>query len=79
MTELAHGSNVAGLETTATLDERTDEFVVHTPHLGATKWWIGGELRVLFLTLLDASVRSAVRQLHMSPVSLNGTIFVHQC
>jgi alkylation response protein AidB-like acyl-CoA dehydrogenase len=53
LTELAHGSNVAGLETTATLDERTDEFVVHTPHLGATKWWIGGEPRVLFMTLLE--------------------------
>ncbi len=44
MTELAHGSNVAGLETTATFDEKTDEFVIHTPHVGATKWWIGGEL-----------------------------------
>ncbi|KAK0546531.1 fatty-acyl coenzyme A oxidase [Tilletia horrida] len=42
MTELAHGSNVAGLETTATFDEKTDQFVVHTPNLGATKWWIGG-------------------------------------
>ena len=42
MTELAHGSNVAGLETTATFDKETDEFVIHTPHLGATKWWIGG-------------------------------------
>ncbi|CEH12244.1 acyl-oxidase [Ceraceosorus bombacis] len=42
MTELAHGSNVAGLETTATFDEQTDEFVVHTPNIGATKWWIGG-------------------------------------
>lgn len=42
MTELAHGSNVAGLETTATFDEETDEFIIHTPHLGATKWWIGG-------------------------------------
>lgn len=42
MTELAHGSNVAGLETTATFDPDTDEFVIHTPHLGATKWWIGG-------------------------------------
>jgi acyl-CoA oxidase len=41
--ELAHGSNVAGVETTATFDEKTDEFVIHTPHLGATKWWIGGE------------------------------------
>ncbi|KAK9316325.1 acyl-CoA oxidase-domain-containing protein [Lipomyces starkeyi] len=42
MTELAHGSNVAGLETTATFDERTDEFIIHTPHIGASKWWIGG-------------------------------------
>jgi len=28
--------------TAATFDEQTDEFVVHTPNLGATKWWIGG-------------------------------------
>lgn len=42
MTELAHGSNVAGLETTATFDEKTDEFIINTPHIGATKWWIGG-------------------------------------
>lgn len=45
--ELAHGSNVAGVETTATFDEKTDEFVIHTPHLGATKWWIGGKRRKL--------------------------------
>lgn len=42
MTELAHGSNVAGLETTSTFDEENDEFIINTPHLGATKWWIGG-------------------------------------
>ncbi|KAG5422265.1 POX1 [Candida metapsilosis] len=42
MTELAHGSNVAGLETTATFDKANDEFVINTPHVGATKWWIGG-------------------------------------
>lgn len=42
MTELAHGSNVAGCETTAHFDEVTDEFVINTPHIGATKWWIGG-------------------------------------
>ncbi|CAN3356449.1 acyl-coenzyme A oxidase 2 [Diutina catenulata] len=42
MTELAHGSNIPGLETTATFDEATDEFVINTPHIGATKWWIGG-------------------------------------
>lgn len=42
MTELGHGSNVAGLETTATFDEESDEFIIHTPNLAATKWWIGG-------------------------------------
>ncbi|KAJ3357728.1 fatty-acyl coenzyme A oxidase [Allomyces javanicus] len=42
MTELGHGSNVQGLETTATFDEASDEFVIHTPSLSATKWWIGG-------------------------------------
>lgn len=42
MTELEHGSNVAGLQTTATFDESRDEFIIHTPNLGATKWWIGG-------------------------------------
>ena len=40
-TELGHGSNVAGLETTATLDMTTDEFVVHTPTIKATKFWPG--------------------------------------
>ncbi|KAI8909610.1 acyl-CoA dehydrogenase/oxidase C-terminal [Gorgonomyces haynaldii] len=42
MTELGHGSNVAGLETTATYDEASEEFIIHTPTVTATKWWIGG-------------------------------------
>lgn len=42
MTELAHGSNVAGLQTTATYNDEEEEFTINTPHLGATKWWIGG-------------------------------------
>ncbi|CAI5758715.1 unnamed protein product [Candida verbasci] len=42
MTELAHGSNIMGLETTATFDKANDEFIINTPHIGATKWWIGG-------------------------------------
>ena len=40
-TEIGHGSNVAALETTATFDEKTDEFVIHTPSISATKWWPG--------------------------------------
>ncbi|KAI8329509.1 acyl-CoA dehydrogenase/oxidase C-terminal [Chlamydoabsidia padenii] len=42
MTEIGHGSNVPGLETTATFDEAADQFIIHTPTLTATKWWIGG-------------------------------------
>lgn len=42
MTELGHGSNVAGLETTATFDAAADEFIIHTPRVESTKWWIGG-------------------------------------
>jgi acyl-CoA oxidase len=41
MTELGHGSHTRGLETTATFDAETDEFVIHTPTDTATKWWIG--------------------------------------
>ena len=33
---------MAGLETTATFDAASDEFIVNTPTLTATKWWIGG-------------------------------------
>ncbi|KAL9130794.1 MAG: hypothetical protein Q9217_001097 [Psora testacea] len=40
-TELGHGSNVRGLETTATWDADSKTFVLHTPTLTASKWWIG--------------------------------------
>ena len=40
-TELGHGSNVAGIETTATLDKTTDEFVIHSPTITSTKYWPG--------------------------------------
>lgn len=42
MTELAHGSNVAGLQTVAIFNPSDDTFTINTPNLGATKWWIGG-------------------------------------
>ncbi|XP_004299412.1 PREDICTED: peroxisomal acyl-coenzyme A oxidase 1 [Fragaria vesca subsp. vesca] len=41
-TELGHGSNVQGLETTANFDPKTDEFVIHSPTLTSSKWWPGG-------------------------------------
>lgn len=41
-TELAHGTHVGGIMTTATFDFEQDEFVIHTPCLEATKFWPGG-------------------------------------
>lgn len=40
-TELGHGSNVRGLETLAIWDPSDKTFVIHSPTLTASKWWIG--------------------------------------
>lgn len=40
-TELGHGSDIAALQTTAIFDEKTDEFIINTPSLMATKFWPG--------------------------------------
>ncbi|KAF7168918.1 hypothetical protein CNMCM5623_001824 [Aspergillus felis] len=40
-TELGHGSNVRGLETTATWNPEDKTFTIHSPSLTACKWWIG--------------------------------------
>lgn len=41
MTETGHGSNVRGIETTATYDHKSSSFVVHTPNEKARKTYIG--------------------------------------
>ncbi|EXJ82141.1 acyl-CoA oxidase [Capronia coronata CBS 617.96] len=40
-TELGHGSNVRGLETTATWNPEDKTFTLNSPYLTASKWWIG--------------------------------------
>ncbi|MCO5608777.1 hypothetical protein L7F22_062993 [Adiantum nelumboides] len=41
-TELGHGSNVKGIETTATYNPVKEEFVLESPTITSTKWWPGG-------------------------------------
>ncbi|KAG5679146.1 hypothetical protein PVAND_008737 [Polypedilum vanderplanki] len=41
-TELGHGTYIRGLETTATYDPATKEFVLNSPTLTSYKWWPGG-------------------------------------
>lgn len=40
-TELGHGSDVQNILTRADYDEKTREFVLHTPSVEAIKWWPG--------------------------------------
>jgi len=40
-TELGHGSNLRGLETTATYDASSEEFIINSPSITAAKWWPG--------------------------------------
>lgn len=57
MTETGHGSNVKGVETTATYQHDTRSFIVHTPHPAAGKEYIGnaalhGQMATVFAKLV---------------------------
>eukprot|EP01116_Phalansterium_solitarium_P001542 TRINITY_DN11350_c0_g1_i1.p1 TRINITY_DN11350_c0_g1~~TRINITY_DN11350_c0_g1_i1.p1 ORF type:complete len:643 (+),score=249.91 TRINITY_DN11350_c0_g1_i1:115-2043(+) len=40
LTELGYGNNAVEMETTATYDKSTQEFIIHTPSVLAQKYWI---------------------------------------
>jgi len=57
MTETHHGSNVKGLETTATYNHDEQTFTIHTPHEKAQKEYIGnaavhGQMATVFAKLI---------------------------
>ncbi|KAE9552039.1 hypothetical protein FO519_004730, partial [Halicephalobus sp. NKZ332] len=45
-TELGHGTNLRKLETIATYDPKTEEFILDSPTVTATKWWPGNLAKV---------------------------------
>jgi acyl-CoA oxidase len=70
MTETGHGSDVASIGTTATYDETTEEFVVHTPFRGAWKDYLGnaalhGKDAVVFAQLITKGVNHGVHAFYV--------------
>jgi len=76
MTETGHGSNVRGLETTATYDKSRDCFIVHTPRPQAGKEYIGnalhGEAAVVFAQLIVDGTSHGVHALYVDLVDSQG-------
>ncbi|KAE9345611.1 Peroxisomal acyl-coenzyme A oxidase 1 [Phytophthora rubi] len=56
-TELGHGSNVQGLETTAVYDKNSQEFTINSPTLTSRKWWPGGLGKTATHAVVHAQLR----------------------
>ena len=68
-TELAHGSNVRGIETVTVYDAETESFDLHSPTLTSTKWWPGGLGKtcthaVVYANLITTNSADGTKQNH---------------
>ncbi len=77
MTETGHGSDVASIGTTATYDEATQEFIIHTPFRGAWKDYLGnaalhGKAAVVFAQLITKNVNHGVHAFYVPIRDENG-------
>jgi acyl-CoA oxidase len=78
MTETGHGSNVQAIGTTATYDDSTGEFVIHTPTTAARKDYIGnaardGRMAAVFAQLVVGGEQHGVHCLLVPIRSEDGT------
>lgn len=70
MTETGHGSDVASIGTTATFDEDTSEFIIHTPSRHAWKDYLGnaalhGKAAVVFAQLITKGENHGVHAFYV--------------
>lgn len=80
MTETGHGSNVRGLETTATYNHLDQTFTIHTPHPDARKEYIGnaalhGKMATVFAKLIIEGEDYGVNAFVVPLRSDNGKLF----
>lgn len=88
MTETNHGSNVKGIETTATYDHSTKTFIIHTPNEQARKEYIGnaamhGQMATVFAKLIldgkDYGVSAFVVPLRDKKGNLHAGVTIKDC
>ena len=65
LTELGYGNNAVEMETTATYDKATKEFIVNTPHPLAQKYWItNGAIHAKHIGIISSSLLYAVNHFY---------------
>lgn len=88
MTETNHGSNVRGIETTATYQHQDKTLIIHTPHQNARKEYIGnaavhGQMATVFAKLIidgeDYGVNAFVVPLRNKSGELLPGIHIEDC
>lgn len=88
MTETGHGSNVRGLETTATYNHKKKTFTIHTPNPDARKEYIGnaalhGHMATVFAKLIidgeDFGVNAFIVPLRNAEGKLHDGVRIEDC
>uniref|UniRef100_A0A8D1JD06 Acyl-coenzyme A oxidase n=1 Tax=Sus scrofa TaxID=9823 RepID=A0A8D1JD06_PIG len=74
-TELGHGTHLRGLETTATYDPATEEFILNSPTVTSIKWWPVGKTSNHAIVLAQLITQGKCYGLHafIVPIREQGT------